>query len=57
MHTSKHKEVVQHSALEKNFKKIKTSSLLIVDKGIKYCILEAKYYGKLIFMKYCSQNT
>lgn len=54
MHTSKHKQAVQHYNLEKN----KNQSIfpLIAVEGMSYCILEAKYYGKFIFMKFCNQN-
>lgn len=55
MHTFKHKKAIQHYNLEKNIK-IKASALLIAVEGMSYCILEAKYYGKFIFLKYCGQN-
>lgn len=44
MHTSKHKQTVEHYNLgEKTEKKIKASTLLIAVEGMNSCILEAKY--------------
>lgn len=55
IHAFKHKQAVQQYNLEKNIK-IKASALLIAVEGMHYSILEANYYGKFTFLKYCGQN-
>lgn len=55
VHTFKHKQALQHYNLKKNIK-IKACALLIAVEGMSYCILEAKYYEKFIYLKYCGQN-
>lgn len=52
MHTSKHKQAVQHYNLEKN----KNQSIFPLIAVVGMSILEAKYYGKFIFMKFGNQN-
>lgn len=55
VHSFKHKQAVQHYKLKKNIK-IKACALLIAVEEMSYRILEAKYYEKFIYLKYCGQN-